>query len=177
MDGFESLDILGSRRPEQSDSNLTNADDIMKIRDIMQSRREEMYEQIRASDIQSAICDQFRTEKLKQDGLAKRIVMLETTDPELFKYIRSMETFQAGVWCHKCHTVKTIGGSPSSALTESPEESHIVLAEPNEILSKFTVNTPEQTGELKTSPSFIELLDTITFDNQLPTLTADDLLS
>ncbi len=172
MDGFESLDILGSRRPEQSDSNLTNADDIMKIRDIMQSRREEMYEQIRASDIQSAICDQFRTEKLKQDGLAKRVAILETTDPELFKYIRSMETFQAGVWCHKCHSVKTIGGSPNSAITES----HTVLAEP-EISSKLTVNTSEQTDELKTSPSFIELLDTITFDDQLPILTADDLLA
>jgi hypothetical protein len=96
--------VLDAYEDHQNMPSLT--DNMAVIRRTMQTRRELMYEQIRADDIKSQMCDRIADEKRQQDGLEQRIRALETTDPTMFEYIRKLEKINQGLWCTKCQRIK-----------------------------------------------------------------------
>lgn len=104
------LDSYGAASQESEIDEMINDSDV--IREHMNSRRAMMYQQMRADEIKSDLCDKLRTEKLSVPGLTERVASLEVTDPELFAYIRKLEFVQDGIWCTKCNTMKKIGGKP-----------------------------------------------------------------
>ncbi len=87
------------------------------IRGIMDARRKSLATQNDARDIQANLCDEIRREKSHR-GLDKQIRLLETQDPDLFKYIRWLEFIQDGIWCATCGNIKHID-SDSTPIKQS----------------------------------------------------------
>lgn len=90
-------------------------DDNERIRDRMESRRAIMQAQVRADEIKSKLCDKIQEEKRKVPGLKERVAALETSDPDIFTYIRKLEIIQDGIWCPRCNLQKSIGGRKQDA--------------------------------------------------------------
>jgi predicted nucleic acid-binding Zn-ribbon protein len=80
-----------------------------RIRDKMAERRAFLEIQARSDELKASLCNKIQEEKAKVPGLRERINALETTDPELFKFIRKLEYIQDGIWCPTCNKQKNIG--------------------------------------------------------------------
>lgn len=86
-------------------------DDADRLRSKMTERRQLMEIQTACNDVQSKLCDKIQTMKKSVVGLTQRINTLEDDDPEMFKYIRSLEFINQGIWCPKCNVQKCVGGA------------------------------------------------------------------
>lgn len=116
------LDDYGAEVAAQDSQIGEMLNDSDSIREHMNSRRAIMYQQMRADEVKSKLCDKLRAEKLAVPGLKERVAALEVTDPELFAYIRKLEFVQDGIWCVKCNTMKKIGGKPKEESVEHFEQ-------------------------------------------------------
>jgi hypothetical protein len=106
---------MNTTYPQYVNSTHVNseADDILysgsmeSVRNRMDSRRAIAEAQVRADDIKSELCDLIRVVKMGPDGLSARIADLETTDRQMYDYIRNLEFVRAGIWCAKCSRAKS----------------------------------------------------------------------
>lgn len=100
-------------------------DDAERIRDRMESRRKIMEQQIASDSIKSKLCDKIQSIKREVPNLTQKIAAFEDSDPELFKYIRTLEFINKGIWCPKCDVMKSIGSRPESTIAQSHTSSDI----------------------------------------------------
>lgn len=96
------------------------------VRSVANERRYAMEQQVMASDIKSALCDQIRAHRLGfriEDELKE----IKISRPNLYEYLCDLESVKEGIWCPNCAGIKNVAGlEPAEGLL--PHESTIRLA-------------------------------------------------
>jgi hypothetical protein len=63
--------------------------------------------------VKANLCNQIQDMKRACGrDLAGRILDLEQSDPEMFKFVRQLEYIQRGFWCEYCYQMKKLGDAP-----------------------------------------------------------------
>lgn len=130
------------------DGHVISQDDAMaelesegqRIRDRMAERRAFLEIQARSDELKASLCNKIQEEKAKIPGLRERINALETSDPELYKFIRKLEYIQDGIWCPTCNKQKTVGPRPPKVVEESKGADASAISEFLQLAEKKITN-------------------------------------
>lgn len=153
-------------------------DDMDLIRDRIVAARAKpaLQEQYLADTTKGKLCDEIQVIKKATPGLAERILALETTDNELFQFIRRLEYIYAGIWCDRCSKIKTVEIShftdPVPDVIETREP--VVNTTPEPVVNTTPAKKVVPVAGPPTGFSMVEPLSTQMDD--MPELTADFLL-
>jgi hypothetical protein len=90
-----------------------------RMMDMIARRKAKLEAQAHAEEVQRRLADGIAEKKAATGpNLESRIRALETTDEELYRYIRVLEGIRYGIWCNKCDTMKKIGGRREEVVEE-----------------------------------------------------------
>ena len=154
------LEDLGDRKNlTQEDAMAELYGDEDRIRDRIESRRAIMQAQAKSDEIKAALCNKIQAEKAKSPSmnglsLQERILALEKTDPDMFKFIRKLEYIQEGIWCPTCNKQKTVG-LPQMQTQQIPSLDYRKpedLEKLRELYPGFYKNSASSTETSKSSP-------------------------
>ncbi len=96
-----------SKQAEQIGEMVNDQD---RIYARMNAARARMELQVKADEIKGALINKIMAEKAAEDGLNAKVAALETSDPQLWAYIRKLEYINQQVWCPKCEDIKNVPG-------------------------------------------------------------------